>query len=134
MCRSSVVGNSNDSFHVTPESGIAADLHTYDKAANKWEKFDVEAALAELSDEEAQVSGDVVKRVHDHQYAFTGVDSMTLGVESLASSAGSPATDNKATTACETPAGGETAVRLNLQDTNSSVSRTQANMHTAHQS
>ena len=61
MCRSSVVGNSKDSCHVTPESGITADLHTYDKAAKKWEKFDVEAALAELSDEEAQVSGDAIK-------------------------------------------------------------------------
>lgn len=66
MCRSSDVGNSEDSCHVTPKSGIAADLHTYDKAANKWEKFDVEAALAELSDEEAQVSGENVTTIHDH--------------------------------------------------------------------
>ena len=35
---------------------VKADLHTYDKAAHKWDNFDVEAALAELSDDDTQAS------------------------------------------------------------------------------
>ena len=37
---------------------VTADSHTYDKAAQKWDKFDVETALAEISNDETQASTD----------------------------------------------------------------------------
>lgn len=37
---------------------VGADSHTYDKAAQKWTEFDVEADLADLSNEDTQASTD----------------------------------------------------------------------------
>lgn len=45
----------NTEANALSQSGrVRADLHTYDKAAKKWDNFDVEAALAELSDDDVQ--------------------------------------------------------------------------------
>ena len=38
-------------------SSLRKDSHTYDKAAQKWNNFDVEGALAEVSDDDTQASG-----------------------------------------------------------------------------
>ena len=43
----------------------SADSHTYDKAAKKWDHFDVHAALAELSDDDEMVRTCILKRVND---------------------------------------------------------------------
>ena len=43
----------------------SADSHTYDKAAKKWDHFDVHAALAELSDDDEMVSTYILKPVND---------------------------------------------------------------------
>jgi tRNA-binding EMAP/Myf-like protein len=64
---------------VTPKSGIAADSHTYDKAARKWERFDVEAALAELSDEDVQVGDQVVNIVCGVSSASAGTETVHVG-------------------------------------------------------